>query len=93
MSNIDPSERFIPLTPIASDGPVLFIDSQAPLVDLHACASERLVTALDYLNLMACATLRDASDKDIGTVTNTARLLLQDVRDVLAAIQTRAFSK
>lgn len=93
MSNIDLSERFIPLTPIASDGPVLFIDSQAPLVDLHACASERLVTALDYLNLMACATLRDASDKDIGTVTNTARLLLQDVRDVLAAIQTRAFSK
>lgn len=93
MSNIASSERFIPLTPIASDGPVLFIDSQAPLIDLHACASERLVTALDYLNLMTCATLRDASDKDIGTVTNTARLLLQDVRDVLAAIQTRAFSK
>jgi hypothetical protein len=93
MSNIDPSERFIPLTPIASDGPVLFIDSQAPLVDLHACASERLVTALDYLNLMACITLRDASDKDMGTVTNTARLLLQDVRDVLGVIETRAFSK
>ncbi|MFJ3153608.1 hypothetical protein [Pseudomonas protegens] len=93
MSNIDPSERFIPLTPIASDGPVLFIDSQAPLVDLHACASERLVTALDYLNLMTCVTLRDASYKDLGTVTNTARLLMQDVRDVLEVIQTRAFSK
>ncbi|PYY87141.1 fructose-bisphosphate aldolase [Pseudomonas sp. TKO26] len=92
MSNIDPSERFIPLTPIASDGPVSFIDSQAPLVDLHACASERLVTALDYLNLMACATFRDSSDKDLGTVTNTARLLLQDVRDVLAVIETSAFS-
>ncbi|MCS4258327.1 hypothetical protein EDF83_2065 [Pseudomonas protegens] len=92
MNTQDPSERFIPMTPIASDGPVLFIDSQAPLVDLHACASERLVTALDYLNLMACATLRDASDKDLGTVSNTVRLLLQDVREVLAVIQTRAFS-
>ncbi|MGY3254938.1 fructose-bisphosphate aldolase [Pseudomonas chlororaphis] len=93
MKTQDEPQRFIPLTPIASDMPVLFIDSQAPLVDLHACASERLVTALDYLNLMTCATLRDASDKDLGTVTNTARLLMQDVRDVLAVIQTKAFSE
>lgn len=78
------------MTPIASDGPVLFVDSQAPLMDLHACASERLVTALDYLSLMACMTLRDANDKDISTVTNTARLLLQDVRDVLGVIETKA---
>ncbi|AZC56705.1 fructose-bisphosphate aldolase [Pseudomonas chlororaphis] len=87
----DSSERFIPLTPIASDGPVLFIDSHAPLVDLHACASERLLTTLNYLNLMTCTTLRDSNEKDIGTVTNTARLLLQDVRDLLAVIETRAF--
>ncbi|AIC19523.1 hypothetical protein [Pseudomonas chlororaphis] len=93
MKTQNSSERFIPLTPIASDGPVLFIDSHAPLVDLHACASERLVTALDYLNLMNCTTLRDSSDKDIGTVANTARLLLQDVRDVLGVIETRAFSE
>ncbi|MBC2659316.1 fructose-bisphosphate aldolase [Pseudomonas sp. MSSRFD41] len=93
MNPQDHSERFIPLTPIASDGPVLFVDSHAPLEDLHACASERLLTTLDYLNLMACAGLRDSSDKDIGTVTNTARLLLQDVRDVLAVIETRAFSR
>lgn len=89
MNTQDLSERFIPMTQIASDGPVLFIYSQAPLVDLHACASERLVTALDYLNLMACITLRDASYKEMGTVTNTARLLL---RDVLEVIETRAFS-
>ncbi|WP_277588491.1 fructose-bisphosphate aldolase [Pseudomonas chlororaphis] len=92
MNTQTPSERFIPLTPIASDTPVLFIDSHAPLVDLHACASERLLTTLDYLNLMACTNLRDSSDKDIDTVANTARLLLQDVRDVLAVIETRAFS-
>ncbi|WP_458736896.1 fructose-bisphosphate aldolase [Pseudomonas chlororaphis] len=93
MNTQDPSERFIPLTPIASDGRVLFIDSHAPLLDLHACASERLLTTLDYLNLMTCTTLRDSSDKDIGTVTNTARLLLQDVQDVLRVIEARAFSE
>lgn len=92
MKTQDESQRFIPLTPIASDVPVLFIDSHAPLADLHACASERLLTTLDYLNLMACTTLRDASDKDIGTISNTARLLLQDVRDVLAVIETRVFN-
>lgn len=92
MKTQDESQRFIPLTPVASDVPVRFIDSHAPLVDLHACASERLLTTLDYLNLMACITLPDVSDRDIGTVTNTARLLLQDVRDVLAVIETRAFS-
>lgn len=91
MKTQNSSERFIPLTPIASDGPVLFIDSHASLLDLHACASERLLTTLNYLNLMACITLNDSSDKDIGTATNTARLLLQDVRDVLAVIDTRAF--
>jgi hypothetical protein len=91
MKTQDASERFIPLTPISSDGPVLFIDSQAPLLDLHACANERLLTTLNYLNLMTCVTLRDSSDKDMSTVTNTARLLLQDVRDVLAVIESRAF--
>ncbi|MHC5205472.1 fructose-bisphosphate aldolase [Pseudomonas chlororaphis] len=92
MKNQESSERFIPLTPIASDIPVLFIDSHAPLADLHACARERLLTTLDYLNLMACTTLRDSSEKDIGTVTNTARLLLQDVRDVLTVIETLTIS-
>jgi len=92
MNTQTPQERFTPLTPIASETPVLFIDSNASLEDLHACASERLLTTLDYLNLMACTTLRDFSDKDIRTVTNTARLLLQDVWDVLAVIETRAFS-
>ncbi|CAI8796017.1 Fructose-bisphosphate aldolase [Pseudomonas chlororaphis] len=92
MKTQDSSERFIPLTPIASDGPVLFIDSHAPLLDLHACANERLLTTLNYLNLMAGITLNDSSDKDIGTVTNTARLLLQDVRDVMAVLERRAFN-
>ncbi|WP_236203490.1 fructose-bisphosphate aldolase [Pseudomonas protegens] len=89
MNTQDLSERFIPMTPIASDGPVLFIDSEAPLVDLHACASERLVTALDYLSLMGCIMLRDHSGKDLETTTNIARILIQDVRDLLRAIELR----
>ena len=52
--------RFTPLTPIATTQPVLFVDKTVPLAELHACASERLHATLDYLTLMACATLRDS---------------------------------
>lgn len=33
----------------ASDHPVLLINAEAPLSDLHACASERLEAVLKYL--------------------------------------------
>jgi len=89
MNTQDLSERFIPMTPIASDGPVLFIDSHAPLVDLHACANERLLTALKYLNLIACAAWRDSNENDINVTANTARLLLQDAQDLLTTIKIR----
>ncbi|VVN96898.1 hypothetical protein PS723_02323 [Pseudomonas fluorescens] len=52
-------DRFIPFTNIVTDEPVLMIDSQAPLSDLHACVSERLHTVLNYLTLMACTNLPD----------------------------------
>ncbi|CAH0294895.1 fructose-bisphosphate aldolase [Pseudomonas mediterranea] len=81
--------RFTPLTPIATTEPVLFIDSTASLPELHACASERLHATLDYLTLMACATLRDSAAGDFNTLTNVARILVQDVTDVFGVIERR----
>ncbi len=68
---------------------MLFIDKTAPLTELHACASERLHATLDYLTLMACTTLRDSAEADINTITNIARIMVQDVADVFGVIEQR----
>ena len=89
MTTNQSSNRFTPLTPIATTHPVLFIDKTAPLPELHACASERLHATLDYLTLMACTTLRDSAASDFNTLTNVARILVQDVTDVFGVIEQR----
>ncbi|WP_448107431.1 fructose-bisphosphate aldolase [Pseudomonas azerbaijanoccidentalis] len=86
-----PPRRFIPMKQIATDYPVLLIDNQAPIRELHNCVSERLNAVLQYLNLMACTSLPDYAENDINIVTNISRILLQDVRDVFAVIEQRGF--
>ncbi|MCX7078989.1 MAG: fructose-bisphosphate aldolase [Pseudomonas sp.] len=88
----NPSDRFIPFTNIVTDEPVLMIDSQASLRDLHACVSERLHTVLNYLTLMACTNLPDYAERDINTVTNVARLMVQDITDVFGVIERRGMA-
>jgi len=39
--------------------------------------------------LMACTTLRDSAEADINTVTNIARIMVQDVADVFGVIEQR----
>ncbi|WPN32663.1 fructose-bisphosphate aldolase [Pseudomonas sp. P5_109] len=87
----NPQRRFTPMKQIATSYPVLLIDSDAPLRDLHNCAAERLNAVLQYLNLMACTSLPDYAENDINTVTNISRILLQDVRDVFGVIERRGF--
>lgn len=86
-----PPRRFTPMSQFATDSPVLLIDNDAPLRDLHACVSERLNAVLKYLNLMACTSLPDYAENDINTVTNIARILVQDVADVFGVIERRGF--
>jgi len=86
-----PPRRFTPMSQSATDYPVLLIDSDAPLSELHACASERLNAALAYLNLMACSSVSDYAEHDINTVANTARIMVQDVADVFLVIERRGF--
>ncbi|MCJ8202732.1 fructose-bisphosphate aldolase [Pseudomonas sp. RGM2987] len=89
MTTYESNDRFTPITQTATTYPVLLIDTQAPLPELHACVSERLHATLDYLTLMACTTLRDSASTDLNTVTNVARILVQDVTDLFAVIERR----
>jgi hypothetical protein len=91
MSANNPPRRFTPMSQLATDYPVLLIDSAAPIRELHNCLSERLNAVLKYLNLTACTSLPDYAENDINTVTNIARILIQDVSDVFRVIEQRGF--
>ncbi|MBK5551952.1 MULTISPECIES: fructose-bisphosphate aldolase [unclassified Pseudomonas] len=93
MTMNNPPRRFTPMSQFATDCPVLFIDSEAPIRELHSCVSERLNAVLKYLNLMACTSLPDYAENDINTVTNIARILIQDVRDVFRVIEQRGLDE
>jgi hypothetical protein len=88
-----PPRRFTPMSQFATDYPVLLIDNDAPLRELHNCVSERLNAVLKYLNLMACTSLPDYAENDINTVTNIVRTLVQDIDDVFGVIEQRGFDK
>ncbi|MCX4219017.1 MULTISPECIES: fructose-bisphosphate aldolase [Pseudomonas] len=89
MTSKSPLCNYVPMSHPATDHPVLFIDADAPLRDLRACASERLNAVLKYLDLMACVHLPDHAEQDINTVTTIARILVQDVSDVFRVIERR----
>lgn len=91
MTMNNPLRRFTPMSQLATDYPVLLIDSDAPLRELHNCVSERLNAVLKYLNLMACTSLPDYAERDINTVTNIARIMVQDIADVFGVIEQRGF--
>ncbi|MET0774610.1 MAG: fructose-bisphosphate aldolase [Pseudomonas mandelii] len=91
MTMNNPPRRFTPMSQLATGYPVLLIDSDAPLRELHNCVSERLNAVLKYLNLMACTSLPDYAEHDINTVTNIARIMVQDIADVFGVIEQRGF--
>lgn len=81
--------RYANMSHPATAHPVLLIDADATLSDLHACLRERLDAVLKYLDLMACIHLPDHAEHDINTVTTIARILVQDVSDVFGVIEKR----
>ncbi|VVN32134.1 hypothetical protein PS662_04937 [Pseudomonas fluorescens] len=92
MTTQHPPRRFIPMSQFATDYPVLVVDSDAPIRELHNVVSERLNAVLPYLQLMGCTNLPDYAENDINTVANIARILLQDVSDVFRVIEQRGFA-
>ncbi|MEO4012170.1 fructose-bisphosphate aldolase [Pseudomonas rossensis] len=58
MNNQQPPRRFTPMSQFATDYPVLLIDSDAPLRELHNCVSERLNAVTNIARIM----VQDVSD-------------------------------
>ncbi|AZZ76947.1 MULTISPECIES: fructose-bisphosphate aldolase [unclassified Pseudomonas] len=87
-----PLHQYAHMSHPATDHPVLLIDANAPLRDLHACAAERLNAVLKYLDLVTCIRLSDHAEHDINTVTNIARIMVQDVSDVFRVIEQRGYN-
>ncbi|MFJ2357373.1 hypothetical protein [Pseudomonas fluorescens] len=53
----------------ATDHPVLLIDADVPLRELHACLAERLNAVLKYLDLIACTSLPEMASLPIRLAT------------------------
>jgi hypothetical protein len=47
---------------------------------------------LRYLDLIACTNLSDYAEHDINTITNIARIMVQDVSDVFRVVEVRGFA-
>ncbi|QAX84594.1 fructose-bisphosphate aldolase [Pseudomonas sp. DTU12.3] len=86
-----PLHHYAHMSHPATEHPVLLIDANTQLRDLHACPAERLNAVLKYLDLIACTRLLDHAEHDINTVTNIARIMVQDVSDVFRVIEQRGF--
>ena len=92
-------QRFLPLDTLTTQTPVLFIDSHAPLADLHAFVAERLSALHKLLTIFACCPLVAARYQRCIRGDPTARHerlspLTHDANDVVglqtAAIRSRA---
>jgi len=70
--------------------PVLFIDTQAPLSDLAACAAHRFTVVRDLMDTLSSLTLNDTHDCDLERVTRSVHLLTREGCAVLEALQLRA---
>ncbi|AZC28294.1 hypothetical protein C4K38_0303 [Pseudomonas chlororaphis subsp. piscium] len=82
-------DRYLALKSNFTDGPVLFIDSQANQQDIYICAQQRLRAAADLLETLTCLSFHQADTKDTAHIINALYLLVQDGCDLLETAQFR----
>jgi hypothetical protein len=82
--------QYIPLSQHPDS--VLFINPDAPLADLHACAVQRLQAVINLMTCLDGTRNKDPDEADIASLSQVASLLLQDSCDVLEAMEVQ-FSK
>ncbi|AZE02556.1 hypothetical protein [Pseudomonas chlororaphis] len=73
-----------------TDNPVLLIDSNAPLLDLLACADQRVRAIHKLMASLSCMTAKTADESDLFQIADIASLLLSDGVALLDAAQGKA---
>ncbi|MCS3469873.1 hypothetical protein M2401_003613 [Pseudomonas sp. JUb42] len=86
MNQLNPSDRYLPLTQSGQDSPILLLDTQAPLTELHAYTSLRFSLAAHFLDGLACA---DGDEHDWSAIAGTLHLLMQEACAVDRVIEQR----
>ena len=81
---------FQPLDTRDAQHPVLYIDTQAPLSDLAACAAHRFTVVRDLMDTLTSLTLNDTHDCDLERVTRGVHLLTRGGCALLETLQFRA---
>ena len=65
---------YIPLHHTPADNPVLLINPHAPLVDLLACADQRIRALHKLMNSLSCMTAQTADASDLFQIADIASL-------------------
>lgn len=68
---------------------VLLINPEAPMADLHLCATQRLRAVKNLMSCLASTTTKDSDENQLAHVAEAAFLLLQDSCDVLELMEVR----
>lgn len=68
---------------------VLFINFDAPIADLHACAVQRLRAVKNLMTSLDGTRKNDPDEADLASLANVTGLLLQDSCDTLDAMDAQ----
>jgi len=81
--------QYRPLQSNLTQTPVLYLNLDAPVEDLHAFAVQRIKAARDLNHSLTCMSISNTCDRDVYHFAGAAYLLLQDGCDALDALQWR----
>lgn len=84
--------ELIPLSSTPTDTPVLLINTSAPLVDILACADQRIRAIKKLMTTLSCMTACTADESDLFQIADMASLLLADGCSLLSVAQKKAMT-
>jgi hypothetical protein len=92
MNNVNQPNRYIPLTHPGLENPILLLDSQASLQDLHALADLRVTQATRCLDTLVNLKDLDPDEHDLTAIAGTAHALMLQACDVNRLIEKRLWA-
>jgi hypothetical protein len=92
MSFGNTDDRYIPLAHPGLENPILLLDSQASLQDLHALADLRVTQATRCLDTLVNLKDLDPDEHDLTAIADTAHALMLQACDVNRLIEKRLWA-